>query len=143
MNQVTAMWYGYLADVIVAVHVAYMAFIIFGQFAIMLGRLRHWRWAQNAWFRLLHVLAIVVVAVEAIFGIPCPLTTWEADLRERAGQAVTGETFVGRLLHKILFYDLPPWVFTTCYIAFALLVIVTLLWAPPRWRRSSPHLAAS
>jgi hypothetical protein len=139
------MSYGFLADVIVAIHVVYMAFVVFGQIAIMAGALLKWGWIRNPWFRLTHLLAILIVALEALFGIACPLTTWEYDLRMAAGQPVSGDSFVGRLLHNVLFYHLPPWVFTTCYVSFALLVLVTLLWAPPRpWgRRLSGQMSLS
>ena len=130
------MSYGFLADVIVAIHVVYMAFVVFGQIAIMAGAVLKWEWIRNPWFRIGHLLAIVIVALEALFGVACPLTTWEYDLRMAAGQPVSGASFVGRLLHNVLFYDLPPWAFTICYVSFALLVLVTLWWAPPRpWRR--------
>lgn len=130
------MWYSILADAVVAFHVTYMAFILFGLLAVIAGKLRGWGWVQNLWFRVLHLLAIVVVAVEAMLGFTCPLTDWEDQLRQKAGQAVEQGTFVGRLLHNLLFYDnVPAWIFTTCYISFALLVAVTLIWAPPRWRR--------
>lgn len=129
------MSYGFLADAIVAIHVVYMAFVVFGQLAIMAGAVLKWEWIRNPWFRITHLVAIVIVALEALLGIACPLTTWEYDLRMAAGQPVSGESFVGRLLHNVLFYHLPPWIFTTCYVSFALLVLVTLWWAPPRPRR--------
>jgi hypothetical protein len=129
--------YGTLADFVVAIHVAYVSFVIFGLPLIWIGQWRHWAWVRNRWFRLAHLLAIAVVALEALFGIECPLTVWERDLRTLAGQTVDEATFVGRLLHDLLFYDAPPWVFTICYVAFALVVLSTLLLAPPRWRRPS------
>ena len=138
------MSYGFLADVIVAIHVVYMVFVVFGQIAIMVGAVLKWGWIRNPWFRVSHLLAILIVALEALLGVACPLTTWEYDLRMAAGQPVSGGSFVGRLLHNVLFYDLPPWIFTTCYVAFALLVLVTLCWAPPRrWRRLSGRMSLS
>ena len=32
-----------------------------------------------------------------------------------------------------MFFSAPGWVFTTCYCLFGLLVVLTLLLAPPRW----------
>src|SRR5262249_21746997 len=113
------MWYGYLADVIVALHVAYVGFILFGQLAIMIGAALKWRWIRNPWFRIGHLTAIVIVAAEALLGIACPLTVWEDELRVLAGQDVSEGTFIGRCLHNILFYEWAPWVFTTIYVSFA------------------------
>jgi Protein of Unknown function (DUF2784) len=128
------MWYARLADAIVAIHVAYMAFIILGQLAIVIGAFLKWQWIRNPWFRIAHLAAIVIVAFEAVFGVRCPLTLWEYELRVAAGQDASGESFVGRLMHNLLFHELPPWIYTSCYVGFALLVLVTLFWAPPRWR---------
>lgn len=129
------MFYGFLADGVVAIHVTYVSFVLFGQAAIVLGALLGWQWIRNLWFRLTHFAAIAYVAWEALWGIACPLTVWEYDLRRLAGQEAGEGTFIGRWLHEILFYDLEPWVFTCAYVAFALLVLATLVAAPPRWRR--------
>jgi len=129
--------YGFLADVVVAIHVAYVSFVVVGELAILLGAWLGWGWVRNRWFRVAHLLAIAIVAYEAINNIECPLTGWEYQLRRLAGQDVSGETFVGRLLHSVLFYEMPAWAFTTMYVGFAVLVLGTLVLVPPRWRRVS------
>ncbi len=131
-----SMWYGLLADVVVAIHVGYVSYVVIGQLAIFAGVVLRWQWIRNVWFRLTHLVAISIVAFEAIMNITCPLTNWENQLRAAAGQPVSGETFVGRLLHNLLFYSWPPWVFTSLYITFALLVLATFVFAPPRWRKT-------
>ena len=128
------MFYAFLADLIVVVHFAYMAFVVVGQFLIVAGIPCRWGWIRNLRFRLAHLAAIVVVALEAVLGIVCPLTRWEYDLRLSAGQNPDEGSFVGRWVHNLLFYDLPPWVFTCAYVAFAVLVVATFLLAPPRRR---------
>ena len=127
--------YGFIADVVVAFHLAYVSFVIFGQLAIFAGAALKWSWIRNIWFRGIHLLMITIVAVEAILEITCPLTTLENYLRTRAGQNVEEGSFVGRLLHNLMFFTAPSWVFTVCYISFALLVAGTFVVAPPRWRR--------
>jgi hypothetical protein len=126
------MFYSYLADFVVAVHVAYVGFILFGQLVILAGVVLRWQWVRNFWFRAAHLLAIGYVALEAICGVDCPLTIWEDELRRKAGQTVAEGTFIGRFLHDILFSQGEPWVFTTAYVSFALLVILTFALAPPR-----------
>jgi len=128
------MWYSWLADVVVAVHVAYVAFILLGQLAIVAGIALKWGWIRNPWFRVTHLVAITVVALEALLGIACPLTVWEDTLRTWAGQQVSEDTFIGRSLDNLVFYEAGAWVFTTCYIAFALLVLATFVLVPPRRR---------
>ena len=128
--------YALLADLLVAVHLGFIAFVIGGQFVILIGAALRWRWIRNRWFRVAHLLAIVFVALEAVIGMICPLTEWEYLLRRQAGQIVEEDiSFVGRFAREVLFFDLPTWVFTTAYVSFALVVVITLVFVPPQWRR--------
>ena len=52
--------YGFLADLTVVVHVAYVAYVVVGQALIMVGWGVGWRWVRNFWFRTTHLLAIVL-----------------------------------------------------------------------------------
>jgi polyferredoxin len=121
-----------LADAVVVVHAGYVSFVVFGQLAILIGWLLGWKWIRNVPFRLAHLVAILVVVLEAWCGITCPLTTWEQRLRERAGEATDRGDFIARWMHQVLFYDFPPWVFTACYSAFGAIVVLTLVLAPPK-----------
>lgn len=132
--------YGLLADAMVCAHVAYVAFVVLGQVAIILAAAFRWEWGRNRWFRLSHLLAIAIVAVEAVMGWQCPLTKWEYQLRELAGQGFDGSsTFMGRMMHNLLFIDQyftdgkpPEAFFTTLYIAMLVVVLQGLVMYPPR-----------
>jgi polyferredoxin len=126
--------YSALADVVVVLHASYVAFVIFGELAILVGILLRWNWIRNRTFRLLHLAAIGVVVFESWSGITCPLTTWEDWLRSRAGQAVEEGDFIGRWVHQALFYQADPRIFTLIYSAFGALVVLSLILSPPRWR---------
>jgi len=126
------MGYGILADVLVAIHVAYVSYVVFGQLAIWLGLVLRWAWIRNPWFRWTHLVMILIVGGEAALGITCPLTRWEENLRQLAGQPTTGESFVGRLLHNLIFVDWSPRIVEGLHIAFALLVLGTFVLVPPR-----------
>jgi len=133
------MWYGYAADAVVAIHVAYIAYVVVGQALIVLGAAFRRQWARNPWFRFTHLLAIGVVAVEEWYCWRCPLTVWEEQLRQMGGQSVTGETFMGRFLHDMMFVDdhLSMDAITMLHYAFAVLVAQALVMYPPRmWRRT-------
>jgi hypothetical protein len=127
------MFYSFLADLIVALHVGYVAFVVAGQFLVWLGLALRWNWVRNPWFRISHMLATLIVGLEAVCAFDCPLTVWEDSLRHLAGQDVGEGSFLGRLLHNLIFYDFPTWVFNAVHIAFAVLVIATFLAAPPRF----------
>ena len=130
------MGYALLADLSVIVHLAYVAFVIAGTVLVLTGALLRWRWIRNPVFRVVHLLAITVVAVQAAVGVICPLTEWETALRRRAGQQVEADiSFVGRLVRDVLYSDVSPRALTITYVIFALLVFATLLIVPLRWRR--------
>ena len=119
------MFYKLAADFVVVLHASYVAFVVFGQLAILIGILCRWAWVRNRWFRWLHLGAISIVIAEALLGIVCPLTTLEGWLRARAGGTGYRGDFVGHWVHELLFYDAPSWVFTLVYAVFGLLVLTT------------------
>ena len=120
-----------LADIILIVHFAFVLFVIGGLGVTWLGASLGWQWVRNLWFRVTHLCAILFVAAEAIAGIWCPLTLWEARLRG----ADTEKGFIANWVHRVLFYDFPSWVFTSAYVAFALLVALTFWLIPPGQRK--------
>ncbi len=130
-----ATFYRLAADAVVLVHFSYVAFVVVGLAAILMGLVGRWGWVRNVWFRSLHLLAILIVAAEAACGIPCPLTTWEQDLRTLAGDTAYQGGFIADWIHRVLFYEFPTWVFTLCYVLFGLVVLATFVFAPPRWSR--------
>ena len=118
--------YGILADAILVIHFVFVTFVVMGFVLILLGLLARWRWIHNRVFRVAHLVAIGIVVLQAWLGQLCPLTIWENELRNRAGQSGYAETFVEHWLHKVLFYQAEPWVFTAVYTGFGVLVV--LVW---------------
>jgi hypothetical protein len=131
------MIYGILAEFIVAIHLAYVSFVVVGLLLILVGILRRWQWIRNPWFRCIHLLMILIVAVEAMGDVSCPLTTWEYDLRALAGQEPSTDTFVGRMLRPVLFAASGTTFLPTAYYVFAGLIVATFFIAPPRFRKVS------
>ncbi len=119
-----------MADLILIAHSAVVLFIVAGLPAIWIGATCGWRWVRNFWFRVAHLAAIAFVAAQALLGIACPLTVWEDALRGAAQDS----GFIERWLHRALFYNFPPWVFSATYLLFALAVAVTFWRVPPRRR---------
>ena len=117
-----------LADFVLVVHFLIVLFIVFGLILVWIGAAAGWSWVHNPWFRYLHLAAIVFVAAEAVFGVMCPLTVWEDMLRG----GVRAESFVGRWVRQLLYYNAPEWVFTVIYSAWAAATLLTLRFVPPR-----------
>ena len=128
------MFYSFLADLIVVIHLAYIAYIVGGPGVILLGLWRRWKWISNRWFRLMHLLAVLVVVIEIILKTNCPLTTWENSLRTLAQQPVDGSAFMDRLMALVLFASVPAWVTNGIYFVIALTTVAMFLFAPPRLR---------
>jgi polyferredoxin len=119
-----------IADAILVVHFGIVLFIVAGLLAVWVGAALGWQWVRNRWFRYAHLLAIAYVAGEALLGIACPLTVWEALARG----GTPAESFIGRWVRALLFYRAPEWVFTVAYVAWALATLATLRLVPPTRR---------
>lgn len=124
-----------LANAVLVLHVAIVSFVVGGLLLVIAGNLKHWRWVNNLWFRLAHLVAISVVVSEAWLGIACPLTTLEMWLRSHSGASVYGGGFIEHWLQQILYYDAPLWVFALLYSSFGLLVVATWWYFPPISKR--------
>jgi hypothetical protein len=122
--------YPLLADAVLVVHFGFVLFVVGGLALVWIGAAAGWAWVRNYWFRAAHLAAIVFAACEALAGVWCPLTIWEDALRGVHAE----KGFVARWIHQVMFYDFPLWVFTTAYVAFALVVAATWWWIRPKKR---------
>lgn len=135
-----------LADLILAVHFAFVAFVVVGLVAIPIGGLARWSWVREPWWRWSHLLGMAIVAVQAALQVPCFLTVWEYDLRRAGGAPADGRSFIVRLMDDVLFYELNAeqqrWLWAVYIALFVLLVVATAVVRPrahpwwTRWRES-------
>ena len=117
-----------VADALLVAHFLIAAFIVAGLVLVWVGAALGWKWTRNPWFRYLHLGAIAFVAAEALAGVACPLTVWEDLLRG----GVRAESFVGRWVQRLLYYQAPEWVFTVAYVLWTTATLLTLWLVPPR-----------
>ena len=82
------MVYARTADLVVIVHIAFIAFALVGGYAA-------WRWPRLVW---VHLPAVAVVGLLFASGADCPLTDLEKYLRRQAGEAVYRDGFVAHYL---------------------------------------------
>ena len=109
---------------------------------IWLGYFRGWRFVCNFSFRIAHLLLIAFISAENMLGAICPLTTWEDQLRVKAGLNPRYEGgYVAHWLHRMMFFDFDPKVFAIGYGIFLALVLITFFVVKPRtprwWRRTA------
>ncbi len=126
------------ADVVLALHVAVVAFVVLGLLAVGIGGFARWRWVRNIWFRAAHLAAVAVVVAQAWLGLRCPLTDLENALRRRAGQPTYPGGFVAHWVQSVACREAEPWVFTLAYTLFGGGVAATWIWVRPRRRAAAP-----
>jgi len=124
-----------LADVVLIVHFAIVLFNVGGLVIVLAGHGRGWRVAHQRAWRLVHLCLVWFVTLETLLGYACPLTVLEDALRSDGADVrdAAAAGFLQRWISRLVFWDLPPWVFGVLYLAFSLAVTATYLrWPPAR-----------
>lgn len=122
------------ADAVLLLHFAFVLFVVLSLPLIALGGWRGWGFVRNVWFRAAHLLCMALVAAESLSGIACPLTTWENQLRLKAGGGLIYEgSFMQYWIHRVMFFEAPENVFILVYLTFFAAVLACLWWVKPRW----------
>lgn len=103
--------YGFLADVVVLLHLGFVLFVAGGGFLVL-------RWPRVAW---IHLPAATWGAAIEFGGWVCPLTPLENWFRIRAGEAGYGGSFVEEYLLPVLY---PGGLTREIQIALGMFVIV-------------------
>ena len=87
------MLYRFLADAVVGLHLAFVAFVVLGGFLAL-------RWRRLAW---VHVPAALWGAIIEFMGWVCPLTPLENQLRRLAGESGYHGGFVEHYVIPLLY----------------------------------------
>ncbi len=118
---------------VLAVHVAVIAFNVFGLVVVPLGFWLGWGFVRGFRWRAIHLALLFLVAVQALLGRACFLTIWQAAL-EGEGAGKTGP-LIARWIESLIFWPLPIWFFAILYVA--VLIYAVALWrlVPPRRTR--------
>ena len=127
-----AYWHRLLADALLILHCVYVLFVVVGFVAVWIGYFSGWGFIRNFYFRIFHVLAIGIVALQAVVGVMCPFTVWENDLRLLgSGEQRYQGTFIEYWLHKVLYHDISLQTFAVVYGLFLICVVVTYILIRP------------
>ena len=124
--------YAFVANLLLVAHLLFVIFIVLGLLLVFAGKFLFWGWVRNPWFRIVHLLGIGVVVLQSWFGVTCPLTIWEMELRAKAGEAVYKSSFITHWLNELLYYQAPQWAFVVCYTMFGALVLSSWCFVNPR-----------
>lgn len=90
-----------IADFILFIHLIIAIFISAGMVIFPIGGLLSWRWCNNFSLRVTHLGLIVVVFIETLIGVNCPLTVAEDYFRAQATQ----KSFIGSLMNNLLYWN--------------------------------------
>ncbi len=122
---------GNLATAILAIHLVIIAYNVAGLIVIPWGGIRGWSFVHNFWLRLVHLVALSIVALQALLGRACFLTLWQAQLSARAAGRAPAP-LIAHWIDGLVFWPIPLWVFTLIYVA-VWIYVVALWWIfPPR-----------
>jgi hypothetical protein len=117
------MAYRLLADLVLAVHFAFIVFVIMGGWIVL-------RQPRAAW---LHLPAVVWGALIEFFGWSCPLTPLEVFFLRRSGAAGYSGSFIEHYLSPVIYPDgLTPAM--QILLGAAVVVIIGLIYVQ-LWRR--------
>ena len=122
-----------LAGSILAAHIAIILFNVFGLIAVPLGALCGWGFVRVRWWRVLHLVLLGTVALQAMLGRACILTLWQAGAAE--GAANPAPLIMG-WVNRMIYWPLPIWVFAALYLV-VLGYALALLWLVPPARRGT------
>jgi hypothetical protein len=115
------MLYEVAANLTAVVHLAFIAFVIFGA---VLGR-RHRTW------KYLHIGAMAYGVAIEIFYWACPLTYLEQYLRRQAGHGIYDEPFIAHYLNRIIYIEASQ----EMLIAAVIVVVLMNTFLYVRWAR--------
>ena len=124
------MLYHWLANLVVAVHLGFVLFVVFGAFLVL-------RWPRLAW---VHVPAAIWGALIEFFGWTCPLTPLENYLRRLAGEGGYEGGFIDHYIKALIY---PSGLSRQLQILLGLLVLlvnISCYWALSRYRRQRGRL---
>ncbi len=125
------------SDAVLIAHLAVINFNLFGLVAIPLGGWLRWRFVRVAWWRWLHLVSMLVVALQAVAGRACFLTIWQDQL---AGSGTARPPLIMRIINRLVFWPVPLWAFAVLYVVL-LVYVIALFWLVPvgRGARRGPR----
>jgi hypothetical protein len=80
----------------------------------------------------LHLGVLAVVALQAVLGRTCFLTSWEGDLLTRAGEVTLGGPLIQQWVTEMIFWSFPLWVFAALYVGVCVYTLLLWWFVPPR-----------
>lgn len=87
------MLYSLLADLLLAIHLLFIVFVVLGALLVL-------KWHRLGW---LHLPAVAWGALVEFNSWPCPLTPWEVQLRRLAGEQGFESGFIEHYIGPLVY----------------------------------------
>ena len=114
----------FLADLVALLHVAFVAFVLFGFILLLVGDLSGCQWSRNRGLRAAHLLAVIYTLGRTWLGAACPLRTLEDALR---GGGRTPAAGIAAWSHRLFFRGADHRQFTLGVTLFSALVLAEMI----------------
>jgi hypothetical protein len=106
-------------------------FVVLGMFYIYMGFFLKFKSIRNIACRIIHLLAMIIVAVQQYFMINCPLTVLEKKLLLLANHEIYHGAFIPHLL-KLVNLNIKTEYYLPLYVSLGLIFILSFILIPPR-----------
>jgi hypothetical protein len=127
------------ADLMMVIHAAFSLFVVVGLVFIVTGLILGWSWIDDARFRVLHLVATLIVVIRLWLGIPCPFSAAEDQLRSQTSTSCALSPDLHNAFHRLAFRGNDPRGFARSTTTVGLVVAATFAWnfRRRRWKASS------
>jgi hypothetical protein len=122
-----------VALAVLAIHVAVIAFNVFGLMAIPPGSMLDWRFVRVFWWRALH-LALLALLVPRRRSAPLLSDAVAGHARAGRRRAPVAVALIARLVERVVFWPLPIWFFAALYVAVWIYALALWPLVPPTRR---------
>jgi len=121
------------ADIVLAIHFCVVLFIVSGLILIPTGYWLSWDWIGLRKYRIAHLGMMILITLETLCGVTCPLTSFENYLRG----IDQSKSFLGYWLGKIIYWELPSLFFIILYcVVLGLIILMWRLFPPVNINRN-------
>lgn len=128
--------YYLLSRIVAFIHLIYVLFVFLGIVFIYVGWIAKFKVIHNVYFRVIHLVAMMVVAVQQYYLINCPLTLLEKKLLFLAGRSTYNGAFVAHLMNQY-HLNIPTELYLPLYVGLSVIFLVSFILIPPRIKISN------
>lgn len=121
----------HLADVVAIGHLVWVFSVVVGFVWTLVALFAHYKLLDCFWIRTIHLVFVILIALLPRFGMNCPLSVIELNLRLHSGSAFE-ESFALHYLQKFVYEGIGPAFVEISTLIMFLGTLAAYLYRPPR-----------